>query len=133
LFSYFFVELYSALDFSRAEMSSRLLPSGLDELHALWDALSVIELLLSVTWHVSVSGVVDVLGRVEVGWEVEVVELSGIEINVVLNTITIGIEDLVVVGLETGLEEIELMQVLGAGKDHSPVSNALFGLEERLL
>ena len=62
-------------------------------------------------------------------------ELSVGEIDVVLNTITIGIIDFIVVSFKggTGLEEVILLHVFRAGKDHTPVSDVLLGLDERLL
>lgn len=113
-------------------MSSGLLPWSLDELHALWWGLSIVELLLSVTWVVSVSGVVDVLGSVEHSWEEEVVELTMSVVDVVLNTITIGIINLVVASLpgRTSLEEVVLLHVFRAGKNHTPVGEVLLGLDE---
>ena len=135
-FSYFDLHrIIWALESSRAEMGSPLLPSSLDELHALWNTLCIIELLLSVTWIVSVSGVVDILGSVENSWEEEVVELTVGVINVILNTITVGIEDFVVSSLPGGasLEEIVLLHVLRAGEDHTPVGDVLLSLDERFL
>ena len=113
-------------------MGSPFLPISLDKFHALWCRLSIIELLLSVTWIVSVSGVVDILGSVENSWEEEVVKLTMGVINVVLNTISVGIEDLVVSSLpgRASLEEIELLHVLGAGEDHSPVGEVLLSLNK---
>jgi hypothetical protein len=132
-FSYFDLHrIIWALESSRAEMGSPLLPFSLDKFHALWWRLHIIELLLSVTWVVSVSGVIDILGSVENSWEEKVVELTMGVINVVLNTITVGIEDLVVSGFPSraSLEEIVLLHVLGAGEDHTPVGDVLISLEE---
>ena len=49
------------------------------------------------TWVFSVSGVVEILGSVENRWEEIVIKLRTGELDVVLNTITISIVDLVVV------------------------------------
>ena len=66
----------------------------LDEVHALWLFLNIIVTLLDVSWKVSVSGVVDMLSWEEVVWLVELIKLLWGKMNVVLNTITIGIIDL---------------------------------------
>ena len=118
----------------KSPKGSPLFPWGFDEFHALWLGLTIVELLLSVSWQVSVSGVVNILGGVEGGWEVELVELLRREVDVVLNTITIGIVDLVGVKspLSTGLEEVVLIHVLRAGQDHTPVAEVLLGLDELL-
>ena len=66
----------------------------LDEVHALWLFLNIIVSLLDVSWKFSVSGVVDMLSWEESVWLVVLIKLLWGKMNVVLNTITIGIIDL---------------------------------------
>jgi hypothetical protein len=119
--------------YQRPIRSSPLLPWTLDEFHAGWDSLSIIELLLEVTWHLTVSGVVKVLSSVEGGWVVELVQLSRGKVEVILNTITISIINGVVVSLPSNLEEIEGLEIFWGFEDVRPVLYLVVGHEEFLL
>ena len=77
--------------FQQSPYLSPLLPLVLDEVHALWLLLDVVVTLLDVAWKLSVSCVVNVLGWEESIWLVVLVELFMGKVNVVLNTIAIGI------------------------------------------
>jgi hypothetical protein len=65
---------------------------GDDIVGVFWLRLLIVEIFVSLSWKVSVSGVVDVFnwGTVNV-WQVELVSLLSSDLHVVLNTISIGI------------------------------------------
>ena len=83
----------------------------LDEIHALWLWLSVVEFLLKMSWQFSVPSVVDVLRWEESIWDVVLVELLVGQLNVVLNTITIGVVDFI--GASSPHEEVVVSKGLG--------------------
>ena len=68
------------------------------------------------SWQVTVSGVVDVLGREEVVWFVEFIELMVSKMFVIFNTITILVIDFLTVGVE-GFFVLHTVKVLKLQSD----------------
>lgn len=86
---------------------------------ARWLALAQGELELPVTRKVSMARVVNVFCHAEHEWVVELIQLAGAELHVVLHAISVGVSDPSSPGL-FGLANLKEVEVLGA-LDHADV------------
>ena len=85
---------------SRSDLVTVSVPVlGDDVIGVCWLRLLIVEPLISLSWEVSVSGVVNVFSWEEIVWFVEFIKLMGCENFVIFNTITIFVINFLPIGV----------------------------------